>query len=73
MLVRKYGFIWIPISVVTFGLLTLGTAFIHNRGSFFAMRSLLGVAESLVFPGNAYLLTRVSFSFLFYALLRPPY
>lgn len=47
-------------SVVVFGIITLGTAFIHNRGSFFAMRSLLGVAESLVFPGNAYMLTRVS-------------
>lgn len=61
-IVRRYGYVWIPVSVVVFGILTLGTAFIHNRGAFFAMRSLLGVAESLVFPGNAYMLTRVSSS-----------
>lgn len=58
LLVKKYGFWLVPASTVGFGIITLCTAFIHNRGAFFVMRILLGITESFTMPGCAYCLTR---------------
>lgn len=50
---------WIvPASTFAFGVITLATAFINNRGGFFAMRILLGLTECFTMPANAYLLSR---------------
>ncbi|KAJ7676529.1 major facilitator superfamily domain-containing protein [Mycena polygramma] len=58
MLVRKFGNRLVPLAVVTFGIITIGTGFIHNRSSFYAVKSLLGIAESFVLPGNSYIITQ---------------
>lgn len=56
--VKKIGFIMLPLSCILFGAVTLGTAFIHNKASFFAMRVLLGLTESFQFPGLTYVISR---------------
>lgn len=56
--VKKFGFWIVPAATLSFGVVTLATAFIHNRGSFFVMRVLLGFTESFTMPGCAYMLTR---------------
>lgn len=56
--VKKFGFLVLPLSCIAFGIVTLCTAFIHNRGSFFAIRLLLGLAESFQFPGLSYVVSR---------------
>ena len=43
--VKKFGFWVVPAATVSFGIVTLCTGFIHNRGSFFTMRLLLGITE----------------------------
>ncbi|KAJ7648777.1 major facilitator superfamily domain-containing protein [Mycena polygramma] len=58
MLVRKFGNRLVPLAVVAFGIITIGTGFIHNRSSFYAVKSLLGIAESFVLPGNSYIITQ---------------
>ncbi|KAM0790377.1 hypothetical protein ACM66B_003259 [Microbotryomycetes sp. NB124-2] len=58
LLIRKYGFQWIPISIIVFGFITIGNAFIQTRVQFIVVRGLLGAAESTVLPGNAYILAR---------------
>ncbi|KAH8798009.1 major facilitator superfamily domain-containing protein [Flagelloscypha sp. PMI_526] len=58
LLVKKYGFRLIPASIVAFGVVTLGTAFITNKGGFFATRVFLGISEAFGMPGITYLLTR---------------
>jgi hypothetical protein len=49
--VKKFGFIVLPLSCVTFGVVTIGTAFIQNPGGFYAIRLLLGLTEAFQFPG----------------------
>jgi hypothetical protein len=56
--VKKYGFIVLPISCISFGIVTLGTAFIRNEASFYAIRLLLGLTESFQFPGLSYVVSR---------------
>lgn len=56
--VKKLGFIMLPISCIAFGAVTIGTAFIHNRASFYAVRILLGLTESFQFPGLSYVVSR---------------
>ena len=56
--VRKYGFRVVPISIVVFGVLTLGFGFLKNREGFIAMRFVLGAAEAAVLPGNSAILAR---------------
>ncbi|EFQ32696.1 MFS transporter [Colletotrichum graminicola] len=56
--VKKFGFIMLPISCIAFGIVTLCTAFIHNEGSFYAIRLLLGLSESFQFPGLSYVISR---------------
>jgi hypothetical protein len=43
----------VKIRVIAFGIITIGTGFIHNRSGFYAVKSLLGIAESFVLPGNS--------------------
>lgn len=56
--VKKFGFIMLPLSCIAFGVVTLGTAFIHNEASFYAIRLLLGLTESFQFPGLSYVVSR---------------
>ncbi|KAJ8118875.1 hypothetical protein OPT61_g219 [Boeremia exigua] len=56
--VKKFGFIVIPLSCIAFGAVTIGTAFIHNSASFYAIRLLLGLTESFQFPGLNYVISR---------------
>ncbi len=56
--VRRYGFRVVPISIVVFGILTLGFGFLKNREGFIVMRFVLGAAEAAVLPGNAAILAR---------------
>ncbi|KAK4047455.1 hypothetical protein OIV83_005367 [Microbotryomycetes sp. JL201] len=58
LLIRKFGFQLIPRSMILFGFITIGNAFIQTRGQFMVVRALLGAAESTVLPGNAYILAR---------------
>ncbi|KAJ7897664.1 major facilitator superfamily transporter [Mycena olivaceomarginata] len=62
MLVRKFGNRLVPLAVIAFGIITIGTGFIHNRSSFYAVKSLLGIAESFVLPGNSLFYRRSEFS-----------
>ncbi|KAL0933270.1 major facilitator superfamily transporter [Colletotrichum truncatum] len=56
--VKKYGNIVLPLSCISFGIVTLCTAFIKNEASFFAMRLLLGITESFQLPGLNYVVSR---------------
>jgi MFS family permease len=56
--VKRFGFIVLPLSCIAFGVVTIGTAFIHNRGGFYAIRLLLGLTEAFQFPGLAYVVSR---------------
>jgi sugar phosphate permease len=56
--VKKFGFITLPLSCIAFGVVTLGTAFIRNEASFYAVRVLLGLTESVQFPGLSYVVSR---------------
>ena len=58
LLVKRYGFVLVPISVVAFGLVTLVQAWMVDRAGFFVARVFLGISESLLMPGISYLLTR---------------
>jgi MFS transporter, ACS family, tartrate transporter len=49
--------IWIARIMVTWGLISLGMAFIQGTNSFYVMRFLLGVAEAGFFPGMVLYLT----------------
>jgi MFS family permease len=50
--------------ILFFGIVTLVTAWLTSRASFFAIRCLLGLGEAATMPGLAYLLSRVSFELL---------
>lgn len=52
LLTKRVGNIVVPLSIVAFGIVTLCTTWIHNRGSFFAVRALLGLTEGLGQPGE---------------------
>jgi MFS family permease len=56
--VKKWGNIVLPASCIAFGIVTIGTAFINNQGSFYAIRLLLGLTESFQFPGLSYVVSR---------------
>lgn len=56
--VKKFGFIMLPLSCIMFGIVTLGTAFIHNAAGFYVVRLLLGLTESFQFPGLSYVISR---------------
>ncbi|KAJ7578108.1 major facilitator superfamily domain-containing protein [Mycena floridula] len=56
--VKKYGFRLVPLSIVCFGAVTLGSAYMHNRTGFYLTRILLGVSGAVAMPGISYLLTR---------------
>lgn len=58
LIVKRFGTIVVPIFVILFGICTLGTTWIHNRGAFFAVRALLGITEGVGQPGIAYMLSR---------------
>src|ERR1700748_355472 len=42
---KKLGSIWLATLVIFFGVISLGTAFIHTYGQLIATRVLLGIAE----------------------------
>jgi len=48
---------WICRIMISWGVLSAATAFIHSPGSFYAIRFLLGVAEAGFFPGIIFYLT----------------
>jgi MFS family permease len=56
--VKKFGFLVLPMSCIAFGAVTIGTAFIRNSASFYAIRLLLGLTESFQFPGLSYVVAR---------------
>ena len=56
--IRKFGFKWVPRTIILFGLVTIGNAFINTRAQFIVVRGILGGTESAVLPGNAYILAR---------------
>jgi MFS family permease len=49
--------LWITRIMITWGLLSIGMAFVRGETSFYAMRLLLGVAEAGLFPGVMLYLT----------------
>lgn len=57
MLARFGARIWIARIMISWGLITVGMAFIQGPISFYIMRFLLGVAEAGFFPGVLYYLT----------------
>ena len=55
---KRFGArIWIARIMVTWGLISMGMAFIAGPKSFYAMRFLLGIAEAGFFPGMVFYLT----------------
>ncbi|KAJ7578109.1 major facilitator superfamily domain-containing protein [Mycena floridula] len=56
--VKKYGFQLVPLSIVCFGIVTLSSAWMHNRAGFYLTRIFLGISEAVAMPGISYLLTR---------------
>ncbi|KAK4688133.1 hypothetical protein P7C73_g1990, partial [Tremellales sp. Uapishka_1] len=58
LLIKKYGFVLVPISVLAFSTITLGTTWIETKGHFIAVRILLGAVESFTMPGLSYMLSR---------------
>ncbi|GAB3577282.1 MFS transporter [Amycolatopsis endophytica] len=49
---------WIPRIMITWGLVTIGTAFVQGAGSLSVARVLLGIAEAGFSPGALYFVTR---------------
>lgn len=49
---------FLPMCTIAFGIASLGTGFVHNRAQLFAIRAVLGICESALFPGIAYYLSR---------------
>lgn len=48
---------WLAILMLTWGLISIGTAFVEGRGQYIAARSLLGVAEAGFYPGIIFYFT----------------
>ncbi|KAK5174146.1 uncharacterized protein LTR77_001226 [Saxophila tyrrhenica] len=56
--VRAFGpRIWFPFITVCFGIITMCTAFIHTWKEMMALRVLLGMAMSGIYPGLSYLIS----------------
>ncbi|KAK3718588.1 hypothetical protein LTR37_005092 [Vermiconidia calcicola] len=56
--VRRFGpRLWFSFITVAFGLITMGTAFIHSWKQMIALRVLLGIAMSGIYPGLSYLIS----------------
>ena len=58
MLARVGARIWIARIMLTWGLVSVGMAFVHNATTFYLLRFLLGAAEAGFFPGIIYYLTQ---------------
>lgn len=56
-LTRVGAKVWIPRIMITWGLVTLGTAFVQGEVSLVVMRMLLGIAEAGFSPGVLFFLT----------------
>jgi ACS family tartrate transporter-like MFS transporter len=48
---------WLSILMVIWGIISMGTAFVHNEATYIAARFLLGIAESGFYPGVIYYFT----------------
>jgi ACS family tartrate transporter-like MFS transporter len=48
---------WLSILMVVWGIVSMGTAFVHSESSYIAVRFLLGIAESGFYPGVIYYFT----------------
>jgi ACS family tartrate transporter-like MFS transporter len=48
---------WIAILMVVWGIISMGTAFVHTQSEYIGVRLLLGVAESGFYPGVIYYFT----------------
>jgi MFS family permease len=58
MLLERFGArVWLTRIMVTWGIVVVATAFIHNAETFYLMRFLLGVTEAGFFPGVMYYFT----------------
>ena len=58
LMLHKFGArAWLARIMVTWGLVSAATAFVHSPVSFYAIRFLLGIAEAGFFPGVIYYLT----------------
>lgn len=58
LLVRKFGpRIWFSLITFAFGLITMCTAFIHSWKEMIALRVLLGMSMSGIYPGLTYLIS----------------
>ncbi|GAA6011294.1 hypothetical protein JCM10207_008289 [Rhodosporidiobolus poonsookiae] len=57
LILKKIGSMWLAFLCVAFGVVTIGSAFIHNFGEFLAVRIFLGIVEGGVIPGIAYVMT----------------
>ncbi|KAF8518510.1 MFS general substrate transporter [Hysterangium stoloniferum] len=53
----RIGPVWLAFLVISFGLVTISTAFISNFAGFLAARIMLGLTESGLIPGIAYVLS----------------
>ncbi len=58
MLARHGARIWIARIMLTWGLVSVGMAFVHDTFTFYVLRFLLGAAEAGFFPGIIYYLTQ---------------
>ncbi|KAF5346580.1 hypothetical protein D9758_013470 [Tetrapyrgos nigripes] len=58
LMVKRFGFWLLPLSIVCFGVVTLSSAFIHNRTGFYLTRIFLGFCEAFQLPGLSYFLSR---------------
>ena len=48
---------WLAILMVAWGIVSMGTAFVHTKSEYIAVRLLLGIAESGFYPGVIYYFT----------------
>ena len=48
---------WLSILMVIWGIVSMGTAFVHSEGTYIGARFLLGIAESGFYPGVIYYFT----------------
>ena len=58
MLARLGARVWIARIMLTWGLVSVGMAFVHDTFTFYVLRFLLGAAEAGFFPGIIYYLTQ---------------
>ncbi|GAA6003188.1 uncharacterized protein JCM10292_002909 [Rhodotorula paludigena] len=58
LVLKKIGSRWLSFLCMAFGAVTIGSAWVHNFGTFLGVRILLGIFEGGVIPGIAFLLTR---------------